>query len=166
MLVLGVGAGAVNSQSIQHRNTKGGDEVSIGSSTDRALADVKSDLGGQAPGLFEQRLNGIGAHEGRPVNSAGNLDAHSVEDRLELCQRPGDPGPFFQGLISHIDAGAGLSGDDTGENPAADHAYIQSRAALVVAHRIDGEDLMGQLGYGANAAKRIIPGVGGLAGYY
>jgi len=110
VLVFGVSARAVHSQSVKNRDPERRDEIAIRSAADRSLFQLESDFGRKPLRAFEQS-GGLGrSNHRRPVDPASHLDPRSLEHRLQPLHRLGYSRAFFDGLKSQVDVRSRFGG--------------------------------------------------------
>jgi hypothetical protein len=63
---------------------------------------------------------------------------------------------FFDANESQIDGGSRFGGDDVRQHSASNYSDVERSAALEIVHRVDGQNLISHLRYGADSSARIV----------
>src|SRR5437868_2108579 len=150
---------AVDSQTIQHGDSKSSDEVAVRPASYGAFAKLEPDIACQFSGVLEEFHDRGVSNERGPVYLSSYLDLRSIENRFQCGKRAQDPLAFSDDGVAHIDAGSRVGGDYIAQYAAAHDANIERRSYVVVAHRVYCEGLMRELGYRADSASRIVSGM-------
>ena len=59
-------------------------EIAVGAAAGEGVDQIEADLGGERPGVLEQRRAGIALFVRRPVQPAGDLDADALGARFQV----------------------------------------------------------------------------------
>jgi hypothetical protein len=126
-------------------------EIAVASAAGCGVHQIETEFGRERPGVLVQGRAGIALFVRRPVQFAGDPDAHAVGFRFH----PEDLCDHLVGGCNRrhpqVDLGIGLLGNDIRPGPAPDDADIDRYAAFGVVHRLERLNDIAEFADGAAA---------------
>ena len=162
MFVPGVSAVAHRPQTVQRRRVQTG-QIAVGTTAHGRFLKLQPHFRAGCPRKFPQGDISGRPLQGRPVETAANLQRRAGERRLQVADRLLQFAGIGDGRSPDIHLGAAIGSHDVGAQSSADHANTHGQAARVV---IEGRQLGHDAGHaqdGADAFLGLQPGMGRAA---